>query len=234
MKKQLPDPEGLTARLTARLTVLENRIGGLDDAVTAISADVAALGRGLAELTGQVRALTDATTGHILRTARTHNPGNGNGHGPATDGAGDQQGEGEGQPDWIRVTDPDAAAAWLTVVGEFVDEVLTRYSYTPPPPCWPLHPGVVAELLALHAQHQAVYALPDPTGVSEWLGRWRPGAVERVGGWLSSCANQRGHTHAGRLYHVEHLQLPDVAAWWADTHGENPDAVEAFTLTRIL
>lgn len=180
MRKQLPDPEALTARLAARLTVLENRLGGLDDAVSAIRADVAALGRGLADITGGVRDLTNATTGHILRTAGAG--GNGTGSGPAAANPGapaDGQGEGEGQPDWIRVTDPDAAAGWLIVVGEFVEEVLPWYGYTPPP-CWPLHPGVVAELLALHAQYTAVYAIGDATGVCEWLSRWRHRAGRRL------------------------------------------------------
>jgi hypothetical protein len=215
VKQYVPDPA--IEALAARLDTVERRLGQVEQ----LQADVTALGRGVADLTGQVRRLTDLAA----RPAAVA----GSGGSPAASGT---EADAAGQPDWTTVTDPDTAAAWLVALADWSGAVLTPLGAAPASPCWPLHPAVVVELLALVAEHRAAYAAAGPTAVSEWLARWLPGATGRIHRALDRCAQERGHVQDGRAYQLPHLDVIAVATWWAGTHGQHPDAVEAFALTR--
>lgn len=224
MKRHVPDPVHLGEALARRLDAVENRLAALEG----LPADVAALGRAVAEISEQMKRLTTATTGRLLRSA-----GNGSGSGPSTGTAAGDEDAGDGQPNWLAVDDPESAGLLLEYAGAFIRDVLAPLGAAPPAGCWPLHPGVVVELVALQREHGDAYAGDSPTPVSEWLARWLPGARERVFAELSACVMERGHRHGGRIYDATGLDPARIARWWADTHGQDPDAVEAFALTRI-
>lgn len=225
MRRHVPDPGTETAVLARRLDTAETQLATLDT----ITTDTAALARGLADLTEQVRALTRATTTGAIRAAGTgtHSPTDEESSAPGT--APDLA---EGQPDWLAVSDPGTAAEWLADAATFVQDILTPLGAAPAM-CWPLHPAAVVEILALREEHRAAYTGGSPTPVSEWLSRWLPSATARIREALSTCAAERGHRHNARTYEVPHLDLARVATWWTDTHGHNPDAVEAFAMAHI-
>jgi hypothetical protein len=213
--------------LTATVTALARRLDRIDTHLTQVdqlAVDVTALGRGLAELTTQVRALTAATN----HRTRTDNPG------PDQHQAEDAEGHDvEGQPNWLTVTDAAIATEWLTDAMAFATDVLPQLLRLELPACWPLHPQAVVEVLALQHQYNAAYTAPDPTGVSEVLSRWLPGTARRLNADTGQCSAQRAHRTGGREYQFPRLDLTTVATWWTTTHGRDPDAVEAFTLTPL-
>ncbi|HEY5178828.1 MAG TPA: hypothetical protein VIJ07_03480 [Dermatophilaceae bacterium] len=65
-------------------------------------------------------------------------------------------------PNWLTVTDPAVAVAWLNTVQGRVHRVWARYA--PIPGCWPWHPSVFAELLVTHLQWDL--AVTDGAGTS--------------------------------------------------------------------
>ena len=217
VRRYVPDPAALAAALAARVDTLERRLGKLET----VEADVSALGRGISDLTGQVRALANSAT------APPPTPG------PATSTTAPAAADDEGQPDWMRVTDRTQAAAWLTGLDAWIGDVLRPLGGRVTAACWPLHPLVVVELLALAAEHDGAYAGAKTTPVSEWVARWLPGASARIARELDRCTVEGGHVANGRAYDVRGLGLHAIAAWWADTHGRDPGCVEAFALSPI-
>jgi hypothetical protein len=221
MRRHIPDSGTQIAVLARRLDAAETRLAVLDD----LTADIAALARGMADLSAKVQVQTDAAASRAVRASAIGVP--------EASSSPDSQEQTEGQPNWLTVADPVVAAGWLVDVATFVQDVLVPVGAAPGAGCWPLHPGVVAEFLALREEYRAAYAGDGPTSVSEWWSRWLPGVRVRVGEELAACAVERGHRHGGRIYEVPRLDLARVATWWADTHGRDPDEVEAFALTRI-
>ena len=223
MRKHIPDPDALAGILAGRMDQVEKRLAVLDQ----LGADVQALARGLADVTNRVTQLAEATTGRILRSAgQTSTLTEADADSGPTD-------DGNGQPHWVTVTDPAAATQWLTDAVAFSTDVLGPLGLEPNPACWVLHPLIVTELLALQAEYRVSYAGDDPTPICELLSRWIPGAAGRMAADLKPCHNDRAHHHAGRAYEIPRLDPVQVARWWADTHGQNPDALEAFALTPI-
>jgi hypothetical protein len=227
MRKPEPDLAAAVTALARRVETLASRLADVDR----IAADLDAVGHGLGALTAQVQTLTDATNRRILTTPtrgiRAAGTDAESGEAAAVDEAGD------GQPNWLTVTDPDTAAQWLADAAAFAADVLPRFGSGALPGCWPLHPAAVAEVLALRAQHELAYSLPEPTGVSEVLARWLPGAKARIGKELYGCDAQRAHQCRGRAYEIPRLDPARVAGWWVDTRGSDPDEIDAFAMTRI-
>ena len=225
MKKSIPDPNAVATALAGRLEQVEIRLTALED----VRQDVAALGRGLADVVAQVRALSDHTSRRIVAMP---NQRTGNGTDPSGDGASVDD-ESDGQPNWLTVTDAAAATQWLVDAVAFADDVLRPLGSAPPSACWLLHPVVVVEVIALQAQYRVAYTSENATEVSEVLSRWLPGAAGRIGKALSSCQSERAHRVDGRLFEIPHLDPVRVAAWWIESRGTAPDAVEAFAMTPI-
>jgi hypothetical protein len=208
-RRYLPAGELLAAALAGRIDSLERQL-------TQTARDVTALGRGLTDLTTQIRTLTTNTTANLTSPAGSPPPA------VVLE---------EGQPDWFAVTDPDTARDLLTGLSGLVGAVLVHHGITLTVACWALHPDVVADLLALAAERDAAYTGPRPTPVSEWLSRWLPATTERITTALTGCVAERGHRDGGRVYDTTGFDPLSAAAWWAmDRHVP---AAEAFALTRL-
>jgi hypothetical protein len=217
-RQAVPDP-------AAALTAVAGRVAGIEQDLGEIRQDVAALGRGVADLLAQVRHLTPQHgTGPTTVPGGPADPGPA---GPNAAGGEDEEEEEEVQRDWLTVTDPDTAAAWLADVAEWAQVVLARHGVElDAVPCWPLHPAVVVDLLALSAQRESAYPQPGPTPVMEWLTRWLPPGIGRITTGLTACRKDHGHWHAGDLYDASGLTSPEGLAgagrWWATARDTSP------------
>ena len=229
MNRHDADLAGFVDGLGRRLDVVDTHLVRVDARlvqVDQVAADVAALGRGLAELTAQVRALNESRP-----TVTGAAPAGAGGDDPDADpDDGSEPDEGV-QRDWLTVTDPDLAGQWLADAAEFASGVLPRFPGTALPGCWPLHPAAVVEMIALNAQWVDAYHAEAPAAVSELLARWLPGAVRRLKAATSSCANRDGHVEGKRVHQVGDLDPYRVALWWIDSRDTgSPTAAEAFCL----
>ena len=203
-----PDPEDLATLLAGRVDTLEQQLGQ-------ITVDVAALGRGVGDLTTQIRKLTTTLTPDTT--------------GPAGDPvAVDGDDEMDGQPDWFAVTDPDTALEILTVLTTWVQTIGRHHGITLPITCWVLHPHVVAALLALATERDHAYTGARPTPVSEWLTRWLPATATTISTGLAACVAVRGHWARGLTYDLTGFDPLSAGPWWA-TDRDTP-AVTAFAL----
>jgi hypothetical protein len=223
--------DGLGQRLDAvdtHLVRVDARLAQVDQ----MSADVAAVGRGLAELTAQVRALNESR--HTVTAGPSPATVAGDTDGDPGDGAEPDGVDGLLQPDWLTVTDPDLAGQWLADAAEFATAILAHFPGTPLPACWPLHPAAVVDLIALNFQRAEAYGGESAAGVSEFAARWLPGAVRRLSAVTASCANRFGHIEDKRVYQVPALDPFRVALWWIDSRSTGlPTPSEAFALTRV-
>jgi hypothetical protein len=232
VSRQYEMPETSAADLRRRLDGLDTRVTRLDG----LADDVTAIGHALGQLTERVTALGDATTRTILTAPdRRHHPvaasDTGTGAVPGLDSS-ETEAE-DGQPDWLTVTDPDLAAAWLTEAMGFADDILARFPHGDLPGCWPLHAIAVVEVVALHRQWVDAHASTDPAGVSELLARWLPTAVHRIRQQTGECGLQRSHQHQGRAYRVPHLDAGRVADWWIQSRASGLSAPDAFAMTAV-
>ncbi len=205
-RKYLPEGELLAAALAGRVDATEHE-------VRKTSADVAALGRGLADLTAQIRTLT---TGGPVGTAGAVQ---------------DDDDQPAGQLDWFAVDDIETARAILTGLQDTVEAILTHHGISLDVPCWPLHPAVVVDLLALTAERDGAYTGPKPTPVSEWLTRWLPATTDRITAALATCLAEHGHRERPHLYDTTGFDPLSAAAWWA--RERHLTAPEAFALPRL-
>ena len=221
--------DGLGRRLDAvdtHLVRVDARLAQVDQ----LSADVAAVGRGLAELIAQVRALNESRVTGAGPAATI-----GADDGPDTDPDADAVlDHGSLQPDWLRVTDPDLAGQWLADAAEFAGAVLAHFPGMSLPACWPLHPAAVVDLIALNFQRGDAYGAESAAGVSEFQARWLPSAVRRLTAATASCEKRFGHVEDKHVYRVDALDPARVALWWIDSRATGrPSASAAFCLTRI-
>jgi hypothetical protein len=202
------------------------RIDSLDRTVNGIAGDVTALGRGLAELTGQIRRITTGTADATV-TGTEIEPATGEA-GPA----GETADEVVGQRDWLTVTDARIALDWLVECRGWAEAALVWHDLDlDQTPCWPLHPTVVADVLALIEQRDEAYIGSKPSAVSEWLTRWLPAAVERIRTGLTRCNDSAGHDHRGQVYDARQLTLTDAARWWTGQRDLPPH--QALGLARL-
>jgi hypothetical protein len=192
--------------------------GGEDDGRLArLAAQVDRLDQqltGLASLRGDVEAHTSA----ITRLAETLSRSTKNRPGDQADAAGTS-----GVREWMTVTHPALAVTWLDELAVWVRKVWTRYQRLTT--CWVWHPVVVAELLAAQASWTAATGEDaSPDGLSAWHDRWQPGAATRITRQLAGCERADGHHVDGaQRFLPDPAVLDEVAAWWATTHGTDPD-----------
>lgn len=196
MARRYPRPvEDLDAApgVHARLAGLVARLDAVEARTEGHDADLAALGRSLARIVDH-----DGTS--------TPNPR------PATDAGNERR-------DWFAVTDPAEAAVWLLDLLAWLGRVGAPHQVCPAP-CWPLHPDVVSELLALGDAHAAAYT-GTPDAVMEWLTRWLPTTRDLVRDVLTRCSD--GHRIGPTAYTVSDLDVAAVAAWWTTDRATTAD-----------
>ena len=186
--------------------VLAGRVDALEQQLTQNAGDVTALGRGVADLTTQIRQLatTPAAGGSI-----------GVGSGDDDQEEEEQDEPPVGQLDWFAVVEPEVAIGILTTLTAWVERIGAHHGIDLPVACWGLHPDVVAALLALAAERDTAYTGPQPTPVSEWLARWLPASITAVTAALAGCAEARGHSEAGIAYGLTGFDPVSAGPWWA-------------------
>ncbi|NLT55608.1 MAG: hypothetical protein GXX79_13815 [Actinomycetales bacterium] len=196
---------GVVKAVTGRLAVLSGRLDAVETVLEEHGKDLTALGRGLA----------------ALRTTQPTTPAPTVGKTAGSGGAGDSgDGEGsEGPRCWMTVADPDQAARWLTDATAWLGEVGSGHRLDLVP-CWPLHPDVVAEVLALAETWRSAYQ-GNPTDVAEWLTRWLPAAKDRISASLNRC--QVGHAINRTTYATDGLTPDAVAHWWTTDRTTSPE-----------
>ena len=206
------DPAAAIARLVAQVDQLTHDIA----AITALRADVETHTRTLADLADVVRRINSGSTPDRAATSAA-------GQVATAIGGTDDREPGDPAPDWLTVTDPALAIAWLNSLDHWIRNVWTRYQ--PLPVCWPWHPAVVAELLVC-AHTWATATLPDlgPEPLAVWHDRWRPGTSHRVTKAMTACERADGDhiTGPGTRWAPDPTYLDELAHWWATTHGATP------------
>lgn len=187
--------------LTRQLGALRDQLGaGVESAET--KADAAL--RAIAKVTDALSALT-----------------------ATPDGDGDQADEDEdaGIASWMTVRDPEQARAMIAELAEWLAAVYVRYPGGQLGDCWPWHPSVVAELLALRDiwvnAHEGKTA--SAAAVMDWHDRYRPGAAARVTAELAPCGLEKhsGPVPAGHrpVTVPGEAMLGQLAQWAAETWG---------------
>jgi hypothetical protein len=125
---------------------------------------------------------------------------------------------------WPALDHGQAAAAW-DELGEWVRELLTRYSHHAwtVRPCWRQHPEIVDELTALRVVWLDAYANPAarPTAAADFLTRWLPGAMTRI---EAAFGRSRCRTEAGKNVHADDDTRWAVPDW---TDQQVADFIEA-------
>lgn len=130
----------------------------------------------------------------------------------------------EGQPDWVNVEDPRDAVSILRGAVRFHDRHVPALGCVMAP-CWPWHPLVVVEVVALSQQYVASYG-GRPADVSDFLNRWLPGFVSRVRKAMPEC-NRSEHREDGQTYAADTAMTDRLAEWWAtDRRGAPPGLTE--------
>jgi hypothetical protein len=186
-------------------TLLAGRVDALEQQLAQNAGDVTALGRGVADLTTQIRQLTNTPAAG----------GSGDGGAGAEENGPAEEEPPVGQPDWFTVTEPEDAIEILTTLTVWVQNIGAHHGIALPVACWGLHPDVVAALLALAAERDTAYTGPQPTPVSEWLARWLPAGVAAITTALACCTEARAHTEAGIAYSLAGFDPISAGPWWA-------------------
>jgi hypothetical protein len=135
-------------------------------------------------------------------------------------------------PEWLSVTDPAQAVAWLADLVVWVGRVWARYPAADLQACWPWHPAVVAELLTVrHAWAEATLPGQSVLALAAWHDRWRPAAMHRINRAMTGCDRGAGcHVNpAGHHYHYNPAYLDELAHWWATTPHPDPDTAPGLT-----
>lgn len=117
---------------------------------------------------------------------------------------------------------PDAAEL-MSDLTDWVDRVLMNYPRAATvlqAACWPYHPDVVEELLALAgAWREAVKGSGKP--LAEWHDRFLPGVITRIAVTLGGCSLAEHTNHRGTPAAPAELAsaAETVAEWWQATRG---------------
>lgn len=153
--------------MSADLAVLADRLDGLQ-------VDFTDLRSGLVEVTEHGTQLADTVAELARQLAERKKP------------------TPEPEPDWSTVEDPAEAAELLRQLVAWHDRTLARTGRGLRP-CWPVHPGIVVDLLALQRQTLRAYASGGPGSVAEVAARYRPVLLKAASLELGGCRT----THAG-------------------------------------
>lgn len=137
--------------------------------------------RVLVDLVDRVADLADTTT------TTNHEQGAGNPAGAPTS--------------WLTLDDPDTAQTIMTQLVDWLGKVYIHYPGAADSlgECWPRHPAVIEELLALQAAWHAAYTSPDATAqrAIDWHDRHLPGTQRRLRATLADCS-EAAHQPGGR------------------------------------
>ena len=135
----------------------------------------------------------------------------------------------QAQKDWFTVTDAETAHRWLTDLQTWVDRVYTpHFDEWKLNACWPWHPPVVADLLALQAHYTWAYKQLVPTPVAhrraQWFGRNRTLLRPDDGGDRGIMPMCKGgkHWNDGAMVEPNPAALPDYVQWWVTRAAGNP------------
>ena len=129
--------------------------------------------------------------------------------------------EGEGQPDWLLISSPQDAVDTLLAAMDWHDRLLP-YLNAAMPTCWPWHPILVCEVLALAETREAAYLGGDPVKVSDFMARHLMTFRSRNAAETKQC-NRSEHVVGEETYTVDRGQLDTYARWWAtDRRGVAP------------
>lgn len=133
--------------------------------------DIEALAGVVAELSGSVEVLEQAAVDAATKSGRPNKVGGTDvqvtGYSAQASTAEDHAKAVEDLTTWLEWANP-------TLI---VPRSTSRYGI---PQCWPRHPGVVEELLALHAAWLAAYAEGPNDTMIAWHDRWLDSSVNRV------------------------------------------------------
>jgi hypothetical protein len=154
-RRYQPDPD-------KALTALAGRLDALEHDLRQNSADVTALGRGVTDLTIQIRHFTTTASASSGAGSSAGDGAGGSAPVPADAEDGEADNEEVGQPDWFAVEDPDAAVEILADLTEWVEQVGSHHGIVLPVACWVLHPDVVADLLALTSERDSATPALNP------------------------------------------------------------------------
>jgi hypothetical protein len=190
------------ALISARLSEMGERIGGLTGRMRTAEAGIAGQAQAVAEAAGLASEVTRLSEA-IARAA-----------GPA---AGEYPPSGHPRtPVWAAMDD-ELYVDSLRDLARWVAEILlARYPHARValPPCWPAHPAAVEELDWLYWDWTCWSS--DPEGRSrdaaDWHDRWLPGVLARIGPQLAACTTDRGHVRPSYDRAVpRELNLSDAA-----------------------
>ncbi len=128
-------------------------------------------------------------------------------------------------PEWMSVSEPAQAVAWLSDLTVWMTKIWVRYPNGTMPKCWPWHPAAVTELLvARHLWAAATLPGQGVDALAAWHDRWRPATLVRVSRVMSGCERAQGcHTNVTmKHWRFDLDQLDDLAVWWAAS-SSNPN-----------
>jgi hypothetical protein len=198
------DIDAAVARLAGQVDRIDRQVSDHAVDVRRLREDVDAHSRSISDLADLVRR---------VRTASSSTPSSGK----------DDLDEAPPVPEWLTVTDPELAVAWLGGLVVWTADVWARFRVLPG--CWPWHPTVVAELLVCqHVWMTATTPGMPPEVLATWHDRWRPGTVRRIDHVLAACDRAHGRhvTTGGQQWTYDPAVVDELADWWATTHGSTP------------
>lgn len=174
----------------------------------------------VATLKKDVDALSAATRMNLKALIRTP-PGQRGG------AAEDDEEEFGGQPNWLEIEDPEEARTTLEASVAWHRRVLVPLDCGLPP-CWPWHPAMVAEVLALGEVYVWAYGQKNPKEVgtffAHYLATFRSRRTTHFS--ASSCSGNI-HGFGARQYTVDTGALAEYARWWvSDRVGLPPGLLE--------
>lgn len=127
----------------------------------------------------------------------------------------------KGQPDWLKIADPDEAETWLTGALVFVERYLMPMDVDLPA-CWPWHPFLVSEIIALAEQRDLAYA-GTADKVSDYHARWLKTFKDRVGNAKREGCGRITHADRdGTKYDIDRSRVREYARWWATDRVSPP------------
>jgi len=128
-----------------------------------------------------------------------------------------------GQRDWFTVDDPKLARKWLADLDSWYRRVLARRLGEDLTPCWPWHPVVVSDLLALQSHYRWAFKQAQPTAVTAMRQQWFGRLVDSPVAGLADCRKDGAHYHVDGAKPVDLSQLQDYLEWWcAGLEGTPP------------